>query len=515
MSTAEIQKKDGMLSLRIEGCELKIPFTPSNQKVLIILARSLKEEDSEKNCFTFQQISEALDHESRQWSNNFYREFEAADEDMLNFLKREFSLQDKWLNLIHTQILENPFLSIPKHHKIFLEKHPDCSLTEVTFREYVRKIDSSKLLQQIRRLVNTETGELDDKFYLQEILQQVPLTSAGHAEITELFPEVQEELSSNESPTLNLEDALPNSRGQKAKLSTFLYGCGLPLQVLAMLFFVSKSTIHHWIYSFATSGLEEKILDSIDYWSGQIAVDEKWIKIDGAWWYVFSAVDAVTGFPLLIRLYPHDNALSWQLFFTQFKALYGIPLLIISDGSSSLAAGKKKVFLKVKHQLCKFHKLRNLFKCIFKHVRETALLKRFLRLAKHIFSNKYVSSRKYAAKTLARIAPEPVKEYIENNILKYWRQLTYSLTSNAAERFNRKIKKCLSGRYGLKSEQTVQILLRALWYKECVMRGQQHLDSLEDFSAENLAQICQENLLNPENLHFLELDEEETSRKAA
>ena len=367
-------------------------------------------------CFTFQQISEALEHESRQWSNNYYREFEAADEDLLNFLKREFSLQDEWLELIHTQILENPFLSIPQHHKIFLEKYPTCSLTEVTFRQYVKIIDGSKLLKQIRRLVNTDTWELNSKFYLQEILQQVPLTSAGRAEITELFPEIQEELSLNESQTSKEEESQQNSRLQKARLSTFLYGCGLPLQVLAMLFSVCKSTIHNWIYKFSTLELEEKILESVHRWSGQIAVDEKWIKIDGIWWYVFSAVDAVSGFPLLIRLYPTDDALSWQLFFSQFKMIHGIPLLLISDGSSSLAAGKKKVFPKVKHQLCKFHKLRNLFKRIFRYVRDATLLTRCLRLAKHIFANKYVSSRKYAARTLARIAPEPVKEYVEKNI---------------------------------------------------------------------------------------------------
>ena len=151
---------------------------------------------------------------------------------------------------------------------------------------------------------------------------------------------------------------------------------------------------------------------------------------------------------------------------------------------------------------------------MFEHIKEKKLLKRCIRLAKNIFSNGYVSSRKHAARTLSRIAPEKVKEYVDNNILRHWRKLSRSLTSNSAERFNRKIKKCFQGRYGL-SEKSAQVLLRSLWFKECVMNGQQHLSSLDKFNAQEMADICQETLLRPENLHFLEQEATSAPEKAA
>jgi transposase-like protein len=50
--------------------------------------------------------------------------------------------------------------------------------------------------------------------------------------------------------------------------------------------------------------LEWQILRDITLWSGQVSVDEKWIKIKGTWYFVLCAVDSVSGFPLLMDLYP-------------------------------------------------------------------------------------------------------------------------------------------------------------------------------------------------------------------
>ena len=72
-------------------------------------------------------------------------------------------------------------------------------------------------------------------------------------------------------------------------------------------------------------------------WS-QVSVDEKWVKIKGQWYFVLCAVDSISGFPLLIDLYPTLDTVSWTLFFQRFHALYGRPTLIQSDGSPALAA---------------------------------------------------------------------------------------------------------------------------------------------------------------------------------
>ncbi len=191
------------------------------------------------------------------------------------------------------------------------------------------------------------------------------------------------------------------------------------------------------------------MLREIACWSGQVRFDEKWVKIKGEWDFVLCAVDSVSGFPLLLALYPTLDTVSWTLFLKRFRSLYGRPTLIQSDGSHALAAARELVFRGVRWQLCKFQKLRNLMKRLRKPVADKPTLRRCCRLTKHIFSNATVSSRKYAAKTIKKVAGQEVADYLSGHILAPWQYLTMSLTNNAAERFNRKITTCFSGRYGI------------------------------------------------------------------
>jgi transposase-like protein len=123
----------------------------------------------------------------------------------------------------------------------------------------------------------------------------------------------------------------------------------------------------------------------------------KWIKMKGVWHFVLCVVDSVSGFPLLMDIYPTLDPDNWRLFFKRFNALYGKPKLIQSDGAQPLAAARQGVFSGVRSQLGKFHKRQNLIKRLRKQVREPKLVRRFVRLAKHMFSNTSVSRRKHAA----------------------------------------------------------------------------------------------------------------------
>lgn len=182
-------------------------------------------------------------------------------------------------------------------------------------------------------------------------------------------------------------------------LVLFLYVCNVSQDMLAPLCGVGKTTVHNWMYDVSTDDLKWLILTSITCWSGHVSVDEKCIWVDECWHFALCAVDTVTGFPLLIEMYPSLDEVSWTLFFQHFNALYGQPRVILSDGSVSLAAARKRVFPHVRFQLCTCHTLKNLMKQIRKHVQDSSSRLRCYRLAKHIFSNTSVSRRKGAAKT--------------------------------------------------------------------------------------------------------------------
>jgi len=104
----------------------------------------------------------------------------------------------------------------------------------------------------------------------------------------------------------------------------------------------------------------------------------------------------------------------------------------------------------------------------------------------------YPSCRKNTARKIVETNVPGVSQYVAKNIIGDWKHLNLMKTSNSVERWNRKIEKVTSGRYGLKSVEFVDKLLDGLWLKE-ILFDQRH--QKEVFSTElNMFSICQENL---------------------
>ncbi len=487
MPTRSLTKTNGTLTLQLDHYQCSLDDTPANQKVLIVIARTFEDVATDKPVFTFQKISEGMGHPDRQYSDNFYRDFQKRGNDFHTYLSRKNTLKESSFELIESQILESPFLPLREHYALFTRHHPNISLSRATFENYVSEIESSKLLKRYRKLSVDGNVSIDVPAYLEDILDLAHVTPGKHKEIVSIFPEVEEK------PAVKpLDVGLAHRQFQL--LLAFLYACGLAQNILALLFGVSQTTVHNYIYDVCGEGLEVGILHAITRWSGKVSFDEKWIKINGVWYFLFSAVDAVSGFPLLMGVYSSLDEISWRVFFLKFKAIYGVPRLILSDGSVSLLAAKAIVFAHVRHQLCKFHKLKNLIKHIRTHVSDSTLRRRAYRLAKHIFSNRYISSRKFAAKTLQEIAGEKISHYIEQRILGQWRKLTQSKTNNAAERWNRTLNKGFVVRYGMPTPKSAKVLMRALWFKELLLHGRKHGEKTSSIHSIPLSKICQEKL---------------------
>jgi transposase-like protein len=494
--TVEIQDKT--LHIKSQAFSLKFKDVGKNRKALFVFLRHLYVPETEKSLFTNESIAKAFGYKDRQNIDNFVREFHANDDDLHRLLARNQSKKDQYFSEIESRILHCPALSIAQHYRSFCDEHPTAKLSETTFRTYVNAIEGIKILKRIRQFWSKEQSEFDGMRYLQELFEWDSLGKLKKKEIVELFPEAQACPARSHYP-----DGLDVSTSfvQKQLLVVLLYVCNLSQEMLSLLFGVSKTSIHNYIYTICSEDLDWQILSTIGRWSGQVSFDEKWLKIKQEWYFVLCAVDSVSGFPLLMDIYPSLDGMSWSLFFKRFHALYGLPKLILSDGSNALAAARKAVFPSVRYQLCKFHKLKNLMKYLRQHIRDPKLLKRSVRLAKNIFRNKSVSSRKHAAKTLQLLAGEEGSSYINEHILGSWRHLTMSLTNNASERFNRKIKKCFSGRYGIPSVESAHVLLRGLWLKELLFNGHRHMALSCEFRSMNVSRIFQEHLDTSKILH--------------
>ena len=80
-------------------------------------------------------------------------------------------------------------------------------------------------------------------------------------------------------------------------LAFILYSHGLSLEVIGRFFGVHTTTVMRWLSPLAHVNWHGAVQQSTRFFSGTVAVDEKWLKVAGVWWYLFVAVEHVSGFP--------------------------------------------------------------------------------------------------------------------------------------------------------------------------------------------------------------------------
>ncbi|MCP4399019.1 MAG: DDE-type integrase/transposase/recombinase [bacterium] len=114
-------------------------------------------------------------------------------------------------------------------------------------------------------------------------------------------------------------------------LAFVLYSSGFSYAVIGGWVGVDASTICRWLEPFSAWGwiwLQQQQFS----FSGQVAVDEKHIKIGGVTWYLLVAVDSVTRMPLHINFYPPNGEWYCRTFLLELKAKGYRPYVIVTDG---------------------------------------------------------------------------------------------------------------------------------------------------------------------------------------
>jgi len=476
--------KDGFYHVKINTTvSFSLINTKNNKKLLLILLRLLV--DGKGKCIlTFQQIADLLEYPDRRNVNNFWREFVGYGYDVLKFLQRKKDYEH-FVPEIERFVARNLHLPVKDMYKRFLQTF-NTKMCLGTFVNYLSQINCMVIIKQARKLL-MERISSGDTVYLLKILSESDNVPKA---CDDLLAELPKEESKKQSKPLS---EIEMSRKELSLFVHYLVGSGLNFETIATLLNTCKSnvsTIWHEIRDF-----HSLIINSIERWSGKISIDEKYLKIKGKVYYIISIVDFVTGLPLFLDLYPDTKKESYEACLMTFMQIFRkTPTLIVSDGSKALFAAREKVFPNVHYQLCKFHKIRNLFKRINQlHITEERK-NEMKNKVKKAFRRKTVSGRKKGLINVMNCSQSYTAGYIKYNILEKWRHLSKGLTSNVSERFNRKIKKVLSGRYGLKSEETARLLVLSLWFKELVDKGKPILNQNSIIATLNISDVCQEKI---------------------
>ena len=241
-------------------------------------------------------------------------------------------------------------------------------------------------------------------------------------------------------------------------LCMVLYYEGVRLSVLGRWMKVHKTTILRWILGLALALwpiVYRWIVDKVQ--ARAVYIDEKWLKIDGKWYYWFVVLDVVTQLPVLASLLPSRSKHACRWIGVKLKSLGKIPKVIITDGLSSynyLAEGAR-------HILCHFHHQQGVTRWLkkkFSDADDIAVRKSKMKKVLQTSDKRTVKRRlgKLKASGEALGISEWVKHTEDNlsKLLPSVGSVVIPRTSNAIERFFRAFNRFYRGRCGFFSVES-------------------------------------------------------------
>lgn len=380
----EIEKREE--KFRVIGNEIEtdwLPDTQANRKVILLALRYLKDRRG-RNLFSYAELALIVGSEKRQTASQYCENFRACGEDFLSMINHKGKLDESVRNAVLEVMKKTPFAS---EEKMALEvnkilKRQDIERASV--RCALSQISAVEMRPILKRLLEHDKIQYKEEALIDRLFKLIPVETDNPNGIMDINPE---SLECNASSTLksHLEEVVKSKESTKLfedrvvkqeelseiwqspigwKLLAFiLYFRGVSTSVIGGWFGVNKSTICRWltsISSWSEEWVNKQNIQNIKF-SGKIGIDEKWIKIDNCWWYLFAAIDCVTNYPLLVSIHPSNDGNYCKLFLTQLKLKGYYPKLIITDGWNAYIKAIPEVFPKAEHSLCQFHLLHSIY----------------------------------------------------------------------------------------------------------------------------------------------------------
>jgi transposase-like protein len=368
------------------GLWFELPDTWANRRGAMILLRGLRRRDGWP-LVTYEHLAQALGYADRRNVHNFWAEFEACGADLAAFLQRRKKVDAEVVAHCEQIWQAHPLWSCAQVLAEFRRRWPEpgALLSEQNIRTAGHQVGFLGIQQGLRRQLAEGPVHYQEPVLLEALFDLADAgaqAQAAEALPVHALPDRLESVSPSgagqappETPgdasVAVLEDTLLHGEVSPSKLAQLwegatgaillafiLYYHGVSLEVIGRFFGVHKTTVMRWLSPLAHVNWQGAVQQSTRFFSGTVAVDEKWLKVAGVWWYLFVAVDHVSGFPLHVALLPSNATSYCELFLLQLKALGYHPKVIITDGWDAYVKAIARVFPNAQHLLCRFHALR-------------------------------------------------------------------------------------------------------------------------------------------------------------
>jgi transposase-like protein len=445
--------------------------SPSNRKAVLVFLREMYDRETGKWVFTEAELAQLVGSPNRQAVDGHMRGYRDAGGDILKFLQRQRKVDDAVVQLVWKVFCGDPYASLSSMaeqanasyggEKPLSVSNVREALLEIpgykVWREMLKGLEKGKahyeeayLLERLFSLLSEQSEAVEPESILAEGLDVSEMQGsaaigeqlAARVALSASFREQVAPLFSRAGDGRSLQQQLMEVwEGPLGVvfLAFVLYSSGLRYATIGGWLGVDASTVCRWLIPVSSWGWMWLQQQRVTF-SGQVAVDEKAIKIKGVTWYLFVAVDCVTRFPLHIDIYPSNNGKYCVLFLLAFKLKGYRPYVIVTDGWDAYIEAIKTVFPHAKHLLCRFHLIRSVFRRM-RQIKfwDTAISKR---LGKLFHSPDPRTVRRRVADLHARLS-KCGKEWVLEGLLAKREQVMPAVgnptrwpsTSNAAEWF--------------------------------------------------------------------------------
>ena len=468
--SAQPRQPDTLCILLPMGLWFALPDTWANRRGAMILLRGLHRRDGWP-VVTYEHLAHALGYTDRRNVHNFWAEFEACGADLAAFFQRRKKVDAEVVARCEQIWKTHPLWTCGQVLAEFRRRWPEpgAQLSEQNIRTAGQQVRFLGVQQGLRQQL-AEGGVHDKEPVVLEALLDLANVSA-QAQAAEALPVLslpeqfesvspsgaeQEPMAAPaDTAVAALEDTLLQGEVSPSKLAQLwegttgarllafiLYYHGVSLDVIGRFFGVHKTTVMRWLSPLAQVNWQGAVQQGKRFFSGTVAVDEKWITIAGLWWYLFVAVDHVSGLPLHVALLPSNATPYCALFLLQLQALGYRPTVIITDGWDAYVTAIARVFPHAQHLLCRFHALRAAFQRLRAHVPSGNARRRWADNLKGLFRT---PSKRTVCRRLDKLqaeAHDSPAQAVVARLLATLPQLLPAVgstwrptTSNAAERF--------------------------------------------------------------------------------
>ena len=368
-------------------------YSTSNKKAVLVFLREMYDSRTGRRLFTEEELAALFGSKNRQTADGHMKGFRDAKGDFGKYLSRKRKVDDEVVDLVWKTLRSNPYVNLSElTAAVNMVSVGPKPLSTANVRKALDEISGYRIWRLLLQDVEKGRAHYEEAFLIEHVLRLLAERIPDDESTISILPEGCDVSELKASPALGEMPAEPlkMSRRVLSRLDIFfspcetseigprvsgawdgasglillafvLYSSGLSYALIGGWIGVDATTVCRWMVPLSAYGwswLQQQQL----HFSGQVAVDEKHIKIGGVTWYLFVAVDCVTRCPLHVAFYPSNSEWYCRTFLLELKAKGYRPYVIVTDGWDAYMKAIATAFPKATHELCRFHLIRSVFR---------------------------------------------------------------------------------------------------------------------------------------------------------